>query len=131
MSVSNIGDLFLFRDRSFETEYATASRIMVYHVKELTIKFAPCGASHSRHVKGEPIVEGLVEAVTGGAIWGAGFALAMGAVQSLAGGARPVAKDAMKGALGVVDWFRSATATGREAMRGAYDEAKAERETSA
>ncbi len=76
-------------------------------------------------------MEGFVEAVTGGAIWGAGFAVAMGAVQSFAGGARPAAKGAMKGFIGVGEWLRSATETGREAMRDVYEEAKAERETSA
>jgi hypothetical protein len=66
------------------------------------------------------------DAVTGGAIWGVGFGLAVAAVQSLGKGMRPVAKGTLRGALGVGDWVRNTTAESRETLQDVYHEARAE-----
>ncbi len=69
----------------------------------------------------------FLEAVTGGAVWGAGFALALGAVRSSGGGLRALAKGAVKTGVAAADWVRSATAESRETLQDLYHEAKAER----
>jgi hypothetical protein len=74
-------------------------------------------------------MEEFVDAVTGGAIWGIGFGLALGAVQAVAHGARPAARGTMRGALGLGDWVRSATAGTRETLEDIYHEARAEIDT--
>jgi hypothetical protein len=71
-------------------------------------------------------MEEFVEAVTGGAIWGVGFGLALSAVQAVSGGMRPVAKGAARGVLGVGDWVRNITAESRETLQDVYHEARAE-----
>jgi hypothetical protein len=71
-------------------------------------------------------MEEFVEAVTGGAIWGVGFGLALTAVRAVGGGTRPVARGAMRGALGLGDWVRNATAESRETLQDVYHEARAE-----
>jgi hypothetical protein len=72
-------------------------------------------------------VEEFVDAVTGGAIWGVGFGVALGLVRSAGVGLRPLAKDALKGALTVGDWINGAVAEGRETIEDIYHEAKAEK----
>jgi hypothetical protein len=71
-------------------------------------------------------MEEFLEAVTGGAIWGVGFGLALSAVQAVGGGMRPVAKGAVRGTLSIGDWLRNATAESRETLQDVYHEAKAE-----
>ena len=73
-------------------------------------------------------MEEFLDAVTGGAIWGVGFGLALTAVRSVGGGARPITRGAMRGALGLGDWFRNATAESRETLQDVYHEARAELE---
>jgi hypothetical protein len=71
-------------------------------------------------------MEEFFEAVTGGAIWGIGFGLALSAVQAVGGGARPVAKSAVRGTVGIGDWLRNISAETRETLQDVYHEAKAE-----
>jgi len=73
----------------------------------------------------------FLDAVTGGAVWGIGFALAMGLVRGASGGLRPVARTAVKGAVAAGDWVSGATAEARETLQDLYHEAKAERATGA
>jgi hypothetical protein len=70
----------------------------------------------------------FVDAVTGGAVWGIGFGLAMSAVQAAGGGLRPVAKTTVRNALNVGDWVRNVTAESRETLQDVYAEARAELE---
>jgi hypothetical protein len=72
------------------------------------------------------MVEEFFNAVTGGAIWGVGFGLALGAVRASSGSLRPIAKTAIVGVVGVSDWLRSATAETRERLEDMYQEARAE-----
>jgi len=72
-------------------------------------------------------VEEFVDSVTGGAVWGIGFAVALGAVRMLGTGLRPVTKGAIRGAIAVGDAVSSVTAEGRETLQDLYHEAKAER----
>jgi hypothetical protein len=72
-------------------------------------------------------MEEFVGAVTGGAIWGVGFGVALGLVRAAGGGLRPVVKDAMKGAIAVGDWVNGTVAEGRESIEDIYHEAQAER----
>lgn len=72
-------------------------------------------------------MEELLDAVTDGAIWGIGFGLAATAVRSL-GGARPIVKGAMRGAVTAGSWLKEAGSEGRESLQDLYHEAKAERE---
>ncbi len=69
----------------------------------------------------------VFDALTGGAIWGLGFGLAMTAVRGAGSGLRPVAKNLIKGVVMVSDWVQSATAEGRETVEDLYHEAQAER----
>ncbi len=71
-------------------------------------------------------MEELLEIVTGGAVWGIGFALAAGAVRSLGSGLGPVGTTAMKGVATVGDRVRTMAESGREAVEDIYHEAKAE-----
>ncbi|MBV8718259.1 MAG: DUF5132 domain-containing protein [Chloroflexi bacterium] len=71
-------------------------------------------------------MEEFLDAVTGGAIWGVGFGLALAAVQTAGSGLRPVAKGGVRGALHVGDWLRNVTAEGRETLQDVYAEARAE-----
>jgi hypothetical protein len=73
-------------------------------------------------------MEEFVDAVTGGAIWGVGFGLALAAVQAVGQGVRPVAKNTLKGAMSLGDWLRDATAEARENLEDTYHEARAELE---
>jgi Protein of unknown function (DUF5132) len=71
-------------------------------------------------------MEEFFEGVSGGAIWGVGFGLALSAVQAIGGGMRPAAKSAVRGAFGLGDWVRSVTAESRETLQDIYHEARAE-----
>ncbi len=75
-------------------------------------------------------MEELLDAVTDGAIWGIGFGLAATAVRSL-GGARPIVKGAVRGAVSAGSWLKDAGSESRETLQDLYHEAKAEREASA
>jgi hypothetical protein len=72
----------------------------------------------------------MVDALTGGAIWGVGFGLATLAVSSL-GGARPLVKGAVRGAVTAGRWAKSATDEGRETLQDLYHEARAKRAATA
>jgi hypothetical protein len=72
-------------------------------------------------------MEEVFSTLTGGAIWGVGFGLALTAVRGAGGGLRPLAKNAIKGAVMVSDWVQSATAEGRETVEDLYHEAQADR----
>jgi hypothetical protein len=76
-------------------------------------------------------MEEFFEAVAGGAIWGVGFAVALGAVRSAGGGLRPVAKRTIKGALAARDWVQTVTAESRENIEDLYHEARAEMDAAA
>jgi hypothetical protein len=76
-------------------------------------------------------MEEFLDAVTGGAIWGIGFGLAIGAVRVAGASMRPVAKGMMRSTLAVTDWARGAAEEGRETLQDIYHEAKAERRTQA
>ncbi len=71
-------------------------------------------------------MEELLDAVTGGALWGAGFALALGAVRAVGRGMRPVAKTVIKGGVAATDWVQTVTAESREGLQDLYHEARAE-----
>jgi hypothetical protein len=71
-------------------------------------------------------MEEFLDAVTGGAIWGVGFGLALAGVQAAGQGLRPVAKGTLKGAMSVGDWLRDVSAEARENLEDAYHEARAE-----
>lgn len=73
-------------------------------------------------------MEEFIDAVTGGAIWGIGFAAALGAVQAVGTGLRPAAKGAIRGGFAVADWARNAAEYAREGVEDLYHEARAERE---
>lgn len=73
-------------------------------------------------------MEEFVGALTGGAIFGIGFGIALGAVRAAGAGLRPVTKAAVRSTMGVTDWARSATAEARESLEDIYQEARAERE---
>lgn len=72
-------------------------------------------------------MDAFFESLTGGAVWGIGFGLAVAAVQSSGDGLRNVAKTALKGGLAATEWVRSTTAEGRESLQDMYHEAKSER----
>jgi hypothetical protein len=72
-------------------------------------------------------VEEFVDAVTGGAIWGVGFGVALGLVRAASQGFRPSVKEVMKGAISVGDWVNETVAEGRESVEDLYHEAQAER----
>jgi hypothetical protein len=72
-------------------------------------------------------MEEFFEALTGGAVWGAGFALAAGVLGGLGKGMRPLAKNVIKGSIAVSDWVRSATEETRETFADIYEEARSER----
>lgn len=72
-------------------------------------------------------MEEFFEALTGGAVWGAGFALAAGVLGGLGQGMRPLAKNVIKGSIAVGDWVRSATEETRETFADIYEEARSER----
>lgn len=74
-------------------------------------------------------MEEFLDAVTGGAIWGVGFGIALGLTRAAAGGLRPFAKEAIKGAVTAGDWVRGTVAESRESIEDLYHEAKAEHET--
>ena len=74
-------------------------------------------------------MEEFLESVTGGAIWGIGFGLALGAVRAASQGTQPVARGTMKGAVRFGDWLRTLTAEGRETLQDIYHEARTEVET--
>src|SRR5690349_7457085 len=88
------------------------------------------GLPGSRIVTGETAMEELLNAVSDGAIWGIGFGLATMAVRSV-GGARPIVKGAMRGAVTAGSWIREAGSESRESLQDLYHEAKAEREAAA
>ncbi len=73
-------------------------------------------------------MEEFVDALTGGAIWGIGFGLAVGAVKVTSQGLRPVARGVIKSAVVVGDWVQQVTEESRETLQDLYHEAKAERE---
>jgi hypothetical protein len=72
-------------------------------------------------------MEEFFEALTGGAVWGAGFAAAAALVGGLGRGLRPAVKTVIRGGVAAGDWFREVTAESREALQDIYEEAKAER----
>ncbi len=71
-------------------------------------------------------MEEFIDSVTGGAIWGVGFALALGVVRAASQGSQPMARETMKGAVRMGDWFRNLTAEGRETLQDIYHEARTE-----
>ncbi len=71
-------------------------------------------------------MEEFLDSVTGGAIWGIGFAVALGAVRAASQGTQPVTREAMKGAVRIGDWFHNVTAEGRETLEDIYHEARTE-----
>jgi hypothetical protein len=71
-------------------------------------------------------MEEFVDALTGGAIWGIGFGVALGLARTAGGGLRPMVKEAMKGAIAVGDWVSGTVAEGRETVEDLYHEAKAD-----
>jgi hypothetical protein len=71
-------------------------------------------------------MEEVFDAVTGGAIWGIGFGLALTAVRGAGGGLRPLAKNAIKGAMIVTDWLQTAAEQSRETVEDLYHEARTE-----
>ena len=71
-------------------------------------------------------MEEFLDAVTGGALWGVGFGVALTAVQAAGTGLRPVAKGAMRGAMNFGDWLRDVSAEARENVQDTYHEARAE-----
>ena len=73
-------------------------------------------------------MEEFLGAVTGGAVWGIGFGLALTAVRTLGGGLRPVAKEAIKGAVSIGDWVRSTAGEAHEGVQDLVHEARSERE---
>jgi hypothetical protein len=76
-------------------------------------------------------MEEFLDAVTGGAVWGIGFGLAIGAARVAGASVRPVAKGMMRSTLAVTDWVRGAAEESRETLQDVYQEAKAERRTQA
>jgi hypothetical protein len=75
-------------------------------------------------------VEEFLNALTGGAIWGVGFGVALGLTRAATGGLRPFAKEAIKGVVSAGDWVRGTVEEGRESLEDLYHEAKAEHEAS-
>ena len=73
-------------------------------------------------------MEEFVGALTGGALFGIGFGVALGAVRAAGAGLRPVTKAAVRSTMGVTDWARQATAEARESFEDIYQEARSERE---
>ena len=71
---------------------------------------------------------GFLETVGGGALWGVGFAVALGAARGAGGILRGVAKTTIRSGMAVGDWVRSSTAEGQETLQDIYHEARAERE---
>jgi hypothetical protein len=76
-------------------------------------------------------VGGFLETVGGGALWGVGFALALGATRGAGGLLRGAAKRTIRSGMAVGDWVRTSTAEGRETLQDVYHEARAEREAGA
>lgn len=76
-------------------------------------------------------MEEFVDALTGGAIWGVGFGLALGLTRTAAGGLRPIVKEAMKGVVSVGDWVSTTAEQGRETVEDLYHEAQSERDVEA
>lgn len=74
-------------------------------------------------------MEELIGTIAGGAVWGVGFALGLGALKAAGDGLRPVVRTAMKGAVGVTSWVEQTTSETRESLKDLYNEAKVERET--
>jgi hypothetical protein len=72
-------------------------------------------------------MNGFLETVGVGAIWGVGFGLGMGLVGAAGGGVRSIAKGVIGGGVAVADWVRGATENGRATLQDLYSEAKAER----
>jgi hypothetical protein len=70
----------------------------------------------------------FLEAVGNGAVWGVGFALALGATRSAGGLLRGAAKTTIRTGLTLGDWVRASTEEGRETLQDLYHEARAERE---
>lgn len=68
----------------------------------------------------------LLGTVTGGAIWGIGFAVGLGAMRAAGDGLRPVIRTALKSALAATAFVEQAAAEGRETVRDLYHEAKVE-----
>ena len=75
-------------------------------------------------------MEEFVDALFGGAVWGTGFAAALGLARSPKA-LRPVMKRAVKGAVSAADWLKTATQEGRETLQDLYHEAKAEQQAKA
>lgn len=76
-------------------------------------------------------MDGFLDALTGGAVWGIGFGLALGAVRNSGGVLRTATKSVIKGGAAATEWVRTTTAESRETMQDLYHEAKAEREARA
>jgi hypothetical protein len=76
-------------------------------------------------------MEELLGAVTGGAVWGIGFAIGLGAIRAAGDGLRPVMRNAMRGAVAATSWVEQATTEGRETIKDLYHEAKVEHEAEA
>jgi hypothetical protein len=71
---------------------------------------------------------GLLETVLGGAAAGVGFALGVGATVAGSHALRPLAREAVRGAMAVTDRARQMTAGLAESMEDVVAEARAERE---
>ncbi len=72
-------------------------------------------------------MEEFLDAVTGGAIWGVGFGLALGLTRAVSTGLRPFAKNAVRSVVGVSEWVSTTIEEGRESAEDLYHEAQAER----
>lgn len=71
-------------------------------------------------------MEEFLDAVTGGAVWGIGFGIALTTVQAAGQGVRPLAKGTLKRAMSIGDWLRDVSAEARENLEDAYHEARTE-----
>jgi hypothetical protein len=72
-------------------------------------------------------MEEFLDSLTGGAVWGVGFGLALGLVRSSGAGLRAVTKGAIRTGIAATDWVRDTTAESRETLQDLYHEAQAER----
>lgn len=69
----------------------------------------------------------LLDAMTGGALWGIGFGLALSLVQTAGTGVRPVAKRLVKGVVEVGDRVATAAQEVRESIEDLAHEVEVER----
>jgi Protein of unknown function (DUF5132) len=72
-------------------------------------------------------VEGILGPLAGGALWGLGAGVVLGAWRGTGTGLRPVAKSAIKAYLAAAERVRETAAEAREGLDDLYAEARAER----